>query len=133
MRRGVVPLVVAALLTAALLLGGCGQDGGSALARQACGHVERSLKLYAEAQKSPDASVALTDVSQAYAQLRAALPLAALATSGDGQWVALETTLTESSRVGEGYLVSALRRECAVAINPNDVELPTPSLNSGTS
>jgi hypothetical protein len=129
MRRGVVPLAVAALLTLSLLLGGCGQGGGDTLARQACQHVERSLTLYAQAEKSPSASVALSKVAQAYKELRAALPLAALATSNNGQWVALETTLTESSRVDEGYLVNALTRECAVAMNPNAVQLPTPSVN----
>jgi hypothetical protein len=110
---------VGALLALAIPLAGCGQNGGDVLARQACQHVERSIRLYSQAEQATSSSVALSKVAQAYKELRDALPLAAMATSDNGQWVALETTLSESARVDESELVTALSSECAVAMNTN--------------
>jgi len=49
------------------------------------------------------------------ADLRAALPIAAVAAGQSAQWQPLMTTLSESSRVPEQYLVKALTAECADA------------------
>jgi hypothetical protein len=126
-RRGAIAPAVAALLALTITLAGCGQNGGDALARQACQHVERSLRLYAQAEKATSSDVALSKVNQAYKELREALPLAALATSANGQWVALETTLTESARVDESQLVNALSSECAVALSNTPDQPPFPT------
>jgi hypothetical protein len=111
----------------ALTLGGCGQQGGDALAREACVHVGKSLRLYTDAQRTTNESVARSDLTRAYSELRAALPMAAMATSENGQWVALETTISESARVSEGDLLTGLRQECSVAdsANPDQPPLPT--------
>lgn len=95
--------------------------------RAPCADVNHSIKLYNDAVGAISGAEARADVAQAYVQLRDALPLAAAATSQNGQWVALETTLSESSRVEEGNLVSGLQQECAVAdsANPDQPPLPT--------
>ena len=117
------------VLAVSAALSGCGPHDGDVLARRACAHVDRSLELYREAQQTTSAADALAKVGQAYHELRAALPLAAAATSSNGQWVALETTITESARVSEGVLLGALRKECAVALSahPDQPPLPTSS------
>jgi hypothetical protein len=119
---------VAAAVALALTVGACGSTGsGDALARQACIHVERSLRLYTEAQRTTSPAEALAKVREAYHELRSALPLAAAATSANGQWVALETTISESARVDEGRLIGNLRSECAVAESPNPDQPPLPT------
>ena len=129
MRRGLTAASGLALLAASLSLGGCGnQQAGDALALQACTHVEHSLTLYAEAEKTASAHQALAEVDQAYHELRAALPLAARATSANGQWIALETTISESARVAEGQLLGALQKECAVAESPHPDQPPVPAV-----
>jgi hypothetical protein len=119
--------LVAGLLVTASVLAGCGSQSGDALAKAACGHVNQSIRLYTEAKRADSAAGARTDLARAYAQLRAALPLAAEATSQNGQWVALETTLSESSRVMEGELLAGLQQQCAVADSPNPGEPPQPT------
>jgi len=64
---------------------------------------------------------------RAYLQLREALPLAAEAADANGQWQALMTTVSESNRVPEQYLVTALRAQCAVANASVGGEPPPPS------
>lgn len=110
---------MAVLVSLGVLASACGTSAGANLARQACTHVDRSLQLYHEAEQTPDPSVAIQRRNQALSELRAALPIAAAATSANGQWVALETTISESARVDEGQLLVALRQECAVAQRPN--------------
>ncbi len=109
---GIVALLAGCTVTS-VALGGCSQQG-LALARQACDHVDRSIRLYETSQRSTATSSA-TDAAQAYDQLRLALPLAAQATSADGQWNALMTTISESARVDEGHLLIALQAQCAAA------------------
>ena len=92
---------------------GCGGNP-DAKAKQACQHVERSLRLYAQAVASPDPAVA----DRALVELRTALPLASVAAAGSGQWEALRTTLSESPNVDEGRLVPALTQQCQTALAP---------------
>ncbi len=127
MRRRLAPAtVLVAGLTGAILLGGCSQQGGLDLARQACTHVDRSIRLYKEAEATDLKSTARTRLQQAYNELRAALPLAAAATSDDGRWNALMTAISESARVNEAQLITALQDECAVA-SGNQSTAPNPS------
>ena len=98
---------------AGVLLSSCSSDS-TTLARQACAEVEASLRLYAAAGYATTPSLAARDQAIALRDLRAALRPAALAASNDGQWQALEATLSETSRVPESELVIALRAQCAV-------------------
>jgi len=123
-RRGAwsaVPVIIAV----GAFAGACGTPSADALAQRACAHVDRSLHLYHEAQQTHDPRQALAWRNRALDELRAALPLAAQATSSsNGQWVALETTISESARVDEGELLVALRQECAAVANPQGETTP---------
>ncbi len=115
MRRwSAIASVTVATAVSGLVVSGCGQ-GGQSLAQQACVHVDRSITLYKQAERTPDAATAAAKVKEAYVQLRLALPLAAAATSANGQWNALMTAISESARVQESNLIVALRAECAAA------------------
>ena len=96
------------------LLGGCGGGGSSALVQEACGHVSRSIQLYERSTHQHGAMAERTRAA-ALVQLRRALRPAALAGSAGGQFQALQASLSESSRVPEGELVSALSAECSSA------------------
>jgi len=108
-----------------LLLSACG-DGGQDLARQACVHVNRSVRFF-EAAAKPDVSAKESNRlrAQADAELRAALPLAAQATSADGSLNSLMTTLSESATVDEAHLIPSLKGQCAV-VDTNVNVNPTP-------
>ena len=112
-------------VSATLLLSACG-DSGEDLARQACVHVNRSVR-YFEASAKPDVSAegvrAAPDPGEA--ELRAALPLAAQATSADGSMNSLMTTISEGATVDEAHLIPALKGQCAV-VDTNVNVNPTP-------
>lgn len=112
-RRLATAAAVVALGTGGLA--GCSNSDALALARQACGHVQRSLALYQAAQGSPNPPDQQAKTQAALGELRLALPLAATAAGESPQWQALMTTLTESSRVPESDLVIALQQQCADA------------------
>jgi hypothetical protein len=95
-----------------VLLGGCGSGpSGGVLVQEACAHVERSLTLYHRSTHE-DGAAARRAQAAALVQLRDALRPAALAGSAGGQSQALQATLSESSRVPEGRLVTALSAQC---------------------
>jgi hypothetical protein len=115
-RRVTVGLSVLALGSLAIAAG-CGGNP-DATAKQACQHVERSLRLYAQASSNPDPAAADRERVDALVELRTALPLASVAAAGSGQWEALRTTLSESPNVDESRLVPALTRQCQSALAP---------------
>jgi hypothetical protein len=121
---------VAAAAVIALGLGAalsaCGNSGAT-LAKQACTHIDRSIDLLEESGHQSDHDQAAQDAAQAYSQLRAALPIAAQAAFQDGQWQALMTTVSESNRVPESTLVSALKAQCSEANSTVFGQLPPPS------
>jgi hypothetical protein len=117
-------LAVGAVLSLAALVSGCSQQDALGLARQACAHVAKSMRLYDEGITSHTDAVARNDLQQANNQLQDAEPLAAAATSDNGQWNALMTTLQEIGRVDEGHLLVALKAQCAVANTPGPAEPP---------
>lgn len=123
--------VLAAVVLTGGVLGGCSNPSrGQAV--QACRHVQRSLQLYAAAQDDPDPGAAAGQRASAVNQLRQALPLAALAATEDAQWNPLDYTLSESTRVPEANLVSALRQECSVAFSsPNQPPPPVSGPGKG--
>jgi hypothetical protein len=119
--------VAAGIVVALLGLSACGQQGGQALAEQACAHVDRSVRDYEESLRAGTGAAAAQALqTKAEGELRAALPLAASANSADGSWNSLMTTISESATVDESHLVPALRAQCVVADTNINVN-PTPS------
>jgi hypothetical protein len=111
---------------AALCLSSCGQSG-QALAQQACTHVDRSVRDYElSTQANISSSEAARLRTRADAELRAALPLAADATSADGSLNALMTTIAEGATVDEGHLIPALKGQCKTVTTNVNVN-PEPS------
>jgi hypothetical protein len=82
-KRIVVAVLIATGLGASL--SACG-NSGTALAKQACTHINRSIRLLEQSDHQPDHARAAQLAEQAYDQLRAALPIAAQAAFHDGQW-----------------------------------------------
>ena len=111
------------LAVSAIALSACGDQSGLALARQACGRVHSSIVSYEAGIHATNRATMIRDLRKANNELQAAEPLAAAATSADGQWNALMTTLNEVGQVDESHLISALQAQCAVA-NSNQSELP---------
>lgn len=103
---------VALSLVFAGALTGCSGSGAGGLAAQACAHIERGLAAAHSASTTTPAQAAKLR-AEALAQIRAALPLAAVAAGEDTTWQALEATLSESSRVPLRYLLPALSAQCA--------------------
>ena len=122
-------LTVAAV--AALGLAGCANGDALSLARRACGHVQRSISLYRTAAADAPGPAQQAAASAALAELRLALPLAATAAGEAPQWQALMTTLSESSRVPESDLVSALQQQCADATTGTQ-PAPPPGVSAST-
>ena len=133
-RRTATAPVVAAVAALALVLAGCSQQSGLALARQACGNVATSLRLYGQAERATTEAQALAYRQKAYDQLRIALPLAAAANSDDGHWNALMTDISETARVDEGRLLVSLHDVCKEAdgSQSNQAQANVPSGSGGT-
>jgi uncharacterized protein YwlG (UPF0340 family) len=106
-----VACCVVAALSCGTLLTGCSNQATS-LASQACAHVERGLTAERKAASASRAQ-AVRLKEEALDQIRAALPLAAVAAGQDTAWQALEATLSESNRVPLKNLVIALAAQCA--------------------
>lgn len=118
MRRALATAPVAGLVVSAVLLAGCGAEAGVAQARQACGYVTTSIRLYDRAEHDPGPQSGVL-LARATADLETAVPLAAAANIANPIFNPLVTTLQEAGRVEEGYLLTALRAQCAMAESPN--------------
>ena len=107
---------LATLAAAGLALSACGTGGAVAHARAACVKVDAALVLFAKSER-PGLSATTRDAlaARAMSTLLAATPEAAAATSADGSWNPLMTTIGEAQRVPMGHLVASLTRLCAVA------------------
>jgi len=116
-------LVLGVVAVSAVALSACGDQSALALARQACGRVHSSIVSYEAGMHATNRSTMQQDLRKANDELQAAEPLAAAATSADGQWNALMTTLNEVGQVDESHLIAALQAQCAVA-NSNQSEIP---------
>ena len=104
-----------AIAAGSALASGCATQDGAALAKQACGYVNSSISLYESSLTPAHHSEERNLQDQAYDQLQLALQPAAIGAGDDPKWQGLMTTISESSRVPEGVLVSALQQQCAVA------------------
>ncbi len=112
-RRGGVALLLFGLPLGA---SACGNANGTALAKQACGHVDKALHLLSAAgEPSTAAATATEDRAAAVAELRVALPIAAQAAAEAAQFAPLATTLSETNRVAATVLVPALSQQCFAA------------------
>jgi hypothetical protein len=105
-----------ALVTLGLVASACGSSGGEHLAAEACGHVASYLTLIERSATAASAhpSEAAKLQSEAIAQLRQALPLAARASFRNKRWEALNFTLSESGKVNPDTLAYALSRQCGI-------------------
>lgn len=114
LRRLVASLLV--VTTASLALAACGTGGAVADARLACRDVHAALALQRTSQASGLTS-AQRDSFQARAlsRLLKATPAAAAATSADGSWNPLMTTINEAERVPLPDLVASLTQLCQIA------------------
>ena len=109
--------IPAALVAAGLALSACGSGGATANAHTACKKVDRSLAIYKQATTDPVPSNSDELQNKSQALLLSALGDAARATSADGSFNALMTTLSEATRVPEGLLVASLSRQCKVVLS----------------
>ncbi len=99
-------------IVCATALAGCSSSGSQSLVNQACAHIERGIRADQQAHAKAPAQAAQLE-AEALAQIRDAMPLAAVAAGEDTTWQALEATLSESSRVPLRYLLPALSAQCA--------------------
>lgn len=116
--------VVASIALAALALSACGTGGAVADARTSCRYVHRALAIERRSEVpglSGARRAALVDA--AMAELLKGTPAAAAATSADGSWNPLMTTINEAERVPLVHLVPALTRLCALA-DSNEPYMP---------
>lgn len=101
---------------AGVVLSACGTGGAVADARASCRYVHRALTIERRSE-APGLSVARRNAlaNAAMAELLRGTPAAAAATSADGSWNPLMTTINEAERVPLRNLVPALTRLCALA------------------
>lgn len=107
---------IGGLLLGATLLSGCGSGPAVTDARHACTFVHQALADQRASQAPGLDSVQRAALrARALAALLRATPDAAAATSADGSWNPLQTTLEEANRVPLRFEIPALVRLCRVA------------------
>ncbi len=112
--------VLAALTVASVLLASCGNSGAIADVRQSCIYVKRALAIEVQSEQSTNSTARRRTLqANALSELLKATPSAAAATSIDGSWNPLMTTINEAERVPIPHLVDSLTRLCQVADSPN--------------
>lgn len=108
--------ILAPLLIAGVLLGSCGVGGAVTEARHSCRFVTKALMIQKQSE-APGLTAAQRTTLQAnaLAELLKGTQYAANATSMDGSWNALQTTINEAERVPLSDVVASLARICQVA------------------
>ena len=105
-----------ALVLSSVVLSSCGTNGAVADARASCVLVKRAVALQSQSEVPTLTQAQRNSLEgQAMSELLKATPKAADATSIDGSWNALMTTINESERVPLKNLVPSLTRLCKVA------------------
>ena len=108
-------LGLASVLTAGILLSACGSNPHAVAA---CKIVNQSIATYDHAMTlTGDAQTA--GVAHARSRLKDAMRDAGLATSEDGTYNSLQTTISESARVGMKNVVPSLRAQCSSILDPH--------------
>lgn len=108
--------VAVGVVVSGFALSACGTGSAVAQARAACVFVDHAIALEQRSQR-----LGLNPQQRAVLQQRAltavlqAQPLAASATSTDGMWNPLQTTIEEANRVPLRLEIPALSRICHVA------------------
>ncbi len=102
---------LALVAASAALLSACAPSA-TQNAKTACGYVKASIAEY-EASISNGGGPIKPLQASALEKLREALPYAAIAAGSDGNYQALQITLSESSRVPEARLIPALKSQCS--------------------
>lgn len=117
MARLTRPIAVAASLSiGALVLSACGTGAAVTDARTACGFISKAIAIEHRSLRPGITKAAQTALSNAaLSELLHATPYSAAATSADGSWNPLQTTLEEANRVPLRFEVPALTRLCQVA------------------
>jgi hypothetical protein len=119
-------LGVLAVVGLGATLSACG-NSGTTLAQQACVHIDRSITDLHKSELPGYAAQADGLRQKAYLELRKALPIASMAAFHDGQWQSLMTTISESNRVPETTLITALTAQCNQANSSTFGNPPPPS------
>jgi len=106
------PVAVILIVVSGFILSGCGR-AGLGEARQACGFVQEGITLF---HKSQDSGTSAVDTDHLLRQARSSFihgeAHAARATSADGRWNALMTTLQLSRHAPVSTVVPTLTRQC---------------------
>ncbi len=101
---------------ASVSLASCGSGSAVADVRHSCVDVKRALVIERQSEQSGlSASRRRKLQNNALSELLMATPSAAAATSIDGSWNPLMTTINEAERVPIANLVAPLTRLCKVA------------------
>ncbi len=108
--------IAIALLFTGVILSSCGVGGAVADARTSCTYVHKALALQKQSGR-PGLSTNQQNTlkNDAEGELLKGTQSAANATSIDGSWNALQTTINEAERVPLQDLVASLTRICQVA------------------
>ncbi len=111
------------VLIASITLSSCGVGGAVADARASCRYVDKALVLQKQSEKPGISSSRQNALeNNALGELLKGTQDAANATSIDGSWNALQTTINEAERVPLQDLVASLTRICNVADSSNPYE-----------
>ena len=109
-------LALLALASSGVLLSACGSGGAVGQVRESCHFVKQAIVLQKESEvKGVSTARASQLQAQAIGELLKAEPYAARATSADGSWNPLMTTIGEAKRVSIDELIPSLQQICQVA------------------
>ena len=112
--------VLTTLVLASALLASCGGGGAVADVRHSCVDVKRALATEKQSEQPGLSSARRSALRRnALSELLKATPAAAAATSIDGSWNPLMTTINEAERVPIPHLVDSLTRLCRIADSSN--------------
>jgi hypothetical protein len=108
--------VLATLSISGVLLASCGTASATSDVRQSCVFVKHALSLETKSQATGLSAARRNELeSDALSELLKATPSAAAATSIDGSWNPLMTTINEAERVPIPDLTASLTHLCRIA------------------
>lgn len=108
--------IVSVLGLTSLAFSACGTGGAVADAKASCVFVSKAIALQKQSETAGISTAQQNQLQgEALSELLKATPAAAQATSQDGSWNPLMTTINEAERVPLRYLVTSLQGMCKVA------------------
>jgi len=108
-------LSFACIVGAGIVLSACGSNPHAVAA---CKTVNAAIATFDHAM-TQTGQTQLEGVARAQSQLKNAMHDAGQATSEDGTYNALQTTISESARVGMKNVVPSLRAQCSMILDPH--------------